>query len=235
MTYFDLLTKRFLVGHRGVPELELENTLQSIQRAIEFGAQVVEVDIQRTRDGVLVLSHDENIKRTFGVDKNIHEGTWQEIKGVEKDGHRLARLEEALELVGGKAGMFLEVKHPEDAQEVYKKVLEHRAADWTAIISFYPQALEELKGKITTGLVYSKPPGMIPEAKRLGCLFALPKYGLATQKAVDFAHRLKLKVVAWTVNDPQKARELFERGVDGIATDCVKTLKVQLSSILSSP
>ena len=224
MGVFEAL-KTFLVGHRGVPELELENTLQSIEKAIELGAHVVEVDIQRTRDGVFVLSHDDNLLRVFGVGLNIRDASWEEVAKVQRDGYRPARLEEALELTKGKVGLFLEIKHPEDAEGVYKKVLEYKAEEWTAIISFYPQALEVLRGKITTGLVYSKPPGMIPEAKKLGCLFVLPKYGLATQKAVDFAHRLKLKVVAWTVNDPQKAEELFERGVDGIATDNVKKLK----------
>lgn len=224
MGVFEAL-KTFLVGHRGVPELELENTLQSIEKAIELGAHVVEVDIQRTRDGVFVLSHDDNLLRVFGVGLNIRDASWEEVAKVQKNGYHPARLEEALELVKGKVGLFLEIKHPEDAEGVYKKVLEYKAEEWTAIISFYPQALEVLRGKITTGLVYSKPPGMIPEAKKLGCLFVLPKYGLATQKAVDFAHRLKLKVVAWTVNDPQKAKELFERGVDGIATDNVKKLK----------
>ncbi len=224
MGVFEAL-KTFLVGHRGVPELELENTLQSIEKAIELGAHVVEVDIQRTRDGVFVLSHDDNLLRVFGVGLNIRDASWEEVAKVQKNGYRPARLEEALELTKGKVGLFLEIKHPEDAEGVYKKVLEYKAEEWTAIISFFPSALEVLRGKITTGLVYSKPPGMIPEAKKLGCLFVLPKYGLATQKAVDFAHRLKLKVVAWTVNDPQKAKELFERGVDGIATDNVKKLK----------
>ncbi len=224
MGVFEAL-KTFLVGHRGVPELELENTLQSIEKAIELGAHVVEVDIQRTRDGVFVLSHDDNLLRVFGVGLNVRDASWEEVAKVQKNGYRPARLEETFELVKGKVGLFLEIKHPEDAEGVYKKVLEYKVEEWTAIISFYPQALEVLRGKITTGLVYSKPPGMIPEAKKLGCLFVLPKYGLATQKAVDFAHRLKLKVVAWTVNDPQKARELFERGVDGIATDNVKKLK----------
>lgn len=227
MSIFDNLD-RFLVGHRGIPELELENTLQSIQKAIELGARVVEVDLQKTKDGVLVLSHDDNLKRTFGVDINIRETDWENLKKVEKDGYSLARLEEALELVSGRVGMFLEIKHPEDSKKVLEIVESLKAQDWTAIISFYPQTLEEVKGKITTGLVYSKPPGMIPEAKKLGCRFVLPKYPLATQKAIDFAHRLKLKVVAWTVNEPQKAKELFERGVDGVATDNVYKLRQEI-------
>ncbi|MFN3871198.1 MAG: glycerophosphodiester phosphodiesterase, partial [Aquificaceae bacterium] len=183
------------------------------------------VDIQRTRDGMLVLSHDEDLQRVYGVRANIRESLWEDLRKIEKDGYRLASLEEALELTKGRVGMLLEIKNPEDALAVLDLLERKKVADWTALISFYPQALEKVKGKVATGLLYSNPPGMIPEAKKLGCSFVLPKYMLATQKAVDFAHRLKLKVIAWTVNDLEKAKELFQRGVDGIATDNVELLR----------
>ncbi len=83
MGVFEAL-KTFLVGHRGVPELELENTLQSIEKAIELGAHVVEVDIQRTRDGVFVLSHDDNLLGVFGVGLNIRDASWEEVAKVQK-------------------------------------------------------------------------------------------------------------------------------------------------------
>ncbi|MCS6999111.1 MAG: glycerophosphodiester phosphodiesterase [Aquificaceae bacterium] len=228
MLVLEKLSRKALVGHRGIPAKELENTLQSIQRAIEVGADIVEVDIQRTRDGVLVLSHDENLKRTFCVDINIRERSWEELKKLSKDGYSPARLEEALELVGGRVGMFLEIKHPEDGGAVLELVESIGARDWVALISFYPEVIGALRGRVITGLVYAKPPGSIPEAKKLGCSLVLPKYTLATQKAVDFAHRLKLFVVAWTVNEPEKARELFERGVDGVATDDVEGVRKAL-------
>lgn len=217
-----------LVGHRGIPSKELENTLQSVERAMQAGADIVEVDIQKTRDGVLVLSHDESLERTFGESINIRQASWEEISKVRKDQYRVARLEEVLELVGGKVGLFLEIKHPEDCLAVAKLIEEKRAKDWTALISFHIEPLEEVKGRLITGLVYSKPPGMIPEAKKSGCSIVLPKYMLATQKAVDFAHKLRLFVVAWTVNDPNKALELFDRGVDGIATDDLDAIKKTL-------
>ncbi|MEN3027646.1 MAG: glycerophosphodiester phosphodiesterase [Aquificaceae bacterium] len=228
MLVLEKLSKRALIGHRGLPARELENTLRSIQKAMEAGADIVEVDIQRTKDGVLVLSHDENLKRTFGVDLNIREAFWEELRKVSKNGYSLARLEEALELVKGRVGMFLEVKHREDATPVLELVEGMGAREWVAVISFHPEALEALKGRVITGLVYAKPPGFIPEAKKMGCSIVLPKYALATQKAVDFAHRLKLSVVAWTVNEPERAKELFERGVDGVATDNVEELKTAL-------
>lgn len=222
--------RRFLVAHRGIPALELENTLQSIQKAIQLGADVVEVDLQRTKDGVFVLSHDDNLERVFGVNLEVSKSSLEELCKVQKGAYRLARLEEALELVAGRVGMFLEIKQPEYAIDVLRVVQKLKATDWTAIISFYPEAVERVKGKIVTGIVYAKPPGMIPEAKKLGCSLVLPKYTLATQKAVDFAHRLKLKVVAWTVNDTKKAEELFKRGVDGVATDDIKSLREGLGA-----
>ena len=225
MLVLELLSQKAVIGHRGIPALELENTVPSIERAVQLGADIVEVDVQRTLDGVLVLSHDENLKRTFGVDVNVREKSWSELKGIRKNGYSVARLEEAFEAVDGKAGMFVEIKHPEDTPYVLKLVEEKGVKDWVAVISFYLEVVEELKGRLTTGLVYWKPPGMIPQAKKAGCRIVLPKYMLATQKAVSFAHRLKLFMVAWTVNDPKKAEELWKRGVDGIATDDVRVLK----------
>ncbi len=225
MRVLELFSKRVLVGHRGNPAKELENTLESVESAIRSGAHIVEVDIQRTKDGVLLLSHDENLERVYGKNVNIRESTWEELRGIKKGNYRLARLEEVIDLVNGRVGLFLEVKNPQDTEDIIKLLEDKKASDWSVIISFYPEAVEKARGKITTGLVYSKPPGMIPEAKKLGCSLVLPKYTLATQKAIDFAHRLKLKVVAWTVNDIQKAKELLERGVDGIATDNVEKLK----------
>ena len=225
MLVLELLSKKAVVGHRGVPALELENTIPSIEKALELGADIVEVDVQRTQDNVLVLSHDESLERTFGVDINVREKRWEELREIEKEGYSLARLEEALEVVSGKAGMFVEIKHPEDTPYVLELIESKGAKDWVAVISFHLEVMEELKGKLVTGLVYSRPPGMIPQAKKAGCKMVLPKYMLATQKAVNFAHRLKLYVVAWTVNDPEKAKELWGRGVDGIATDDVRLLK----------
>ncbi|RMH79698.1 MAG: glycerophosphodiester phosphodiesterase [Acidobacteria bacterium] len=225
MHILELLSRKAIVGHRGYPALELENTLASVKRAVQEGANIVEVDIQRTADKVLVLSHDENLKRAFGVDINIREHTWQELNRIKKDGYNLARLEEVLELLDGKVGLFIEVKHPEDTPLVMELLEDLNSTHWIAIISFHLEALEPARGKVTTGLVYSKPPGMIPQAKKAGCNIVLPKYPLATQKAIDLAHRLKLYVVAWTVNELQKALELFQRGVDGVATDNVGVIR----------
>jgi len=223
MDLLELLRRRVVVGHRGFPRRELENTLPSIEAAINSGADVVEVDVQVTSDGVVVLSHDDSLERTFGAPLNIRTATWEEVKRVEKGRYRIPTLMEALEAVAERAGVFVEVKHPEDAGAVYREIRRAGAEKWTAVISFYDEALKAVEGY--RGLVYAKPPGRVVDAKKLGCQIALPRYTLATERAIALAHRLGLYVVAWTVNDPATAAELWRRGVDGVATDDVENIR----------
>jgi len=226
MDILELLRRRVVVGHRGFPRRELENTLPSIEAAINSGADVVEVDVQVTADGVPVLSHDDNLGRTFGIPLNVRSATWGEVRKVERGRYRVPTLREALELVAGRVGMFVEVKHAEDAPKVVEVIREVGAERWVAVISFHEEAVAGIS--LYKGLVYAKPPGKITEAKKLGCHMVLPQYRLATEKAIAFAHRLGLYVVAWTVNDPAAAVRLWGAGVDGIATDDVETIKTAL-------
>ncbi|MEM1598700.1 MAG: glycerophosphodiester phosphodiesterase [Pyrobaculum sp.] len=226
MDVIEMLRKKAVVGHRGYPRVALENTLESVKAALDHGADAVEVDIQATSDGVVVLSHDDTLDRTFGVSINVRRSRWADLSSIRRGPHRLATLEEALRLVDGRAGVLVEVKHPEDAPLVADVVKDVGASKWTAVISFHEEAVRGLS--LYKGLVYSQPPGKIVEAKRLGCQLVLPRYPLATAKAIFFAHRLGLYVVAWTVNDLAAAVELWQRGVDGVATDDVELIKKSL-------
>jgi glycerophosphoryl diester phosphodiesterase len=223
MDILELLRRRVVVGHRGFPRRELENTLPSIEAAINSGADVVEVDVQATADGVPVLSHDDNLGRTFGIPLNVRSATWGEVRKVEKGRYRVPTLREALELVAGRVGMFVEVKHAEDAPKVVEVIREVGAERWVAVISFHEEAVAGIS--LYKGLVYAKPPGRVADAKKLGCHLVLPHFRLATDKAIAFAHRLGLAVVAWTVNDETTAARLWSAGIDGIATDDVEKIR----------
>ena len=143
-------------------------------------------------------------------------------ENIKIDGEPVPTLEEVLSFVNGKAGVFIEIKEPDTVDDVLAIVLRHNALRWVALISFYDRALKnakELLPSIITGLVYLKPPGRIKEAHEIDAKIVLPYYKLATSKANYFAHKLGLKVVAWTVNNENLAKELAERKVDAIATD----------------
>ncbi|BEP17743.1 glycerophosphodiester phosphodiesterase [Pyrofollis japonicus] len=212
-----------VIGHRGARGRAPENTLTALRYAISVGADIAEFDVQRTRDGVLVASHDPVLRSREGVAINIRESLYEEVARVElPGGEHVPRIEEVISEARGKIALFLEVKEPSDTRPLIELVEEHGADDYVAVISFHEEAIAELKKikpHIPGGLIYFKPPGLITQCKKIGCEIVLPRYPLATPKAVSFAHRLGLKVVAWTVNDEKLFYEMHKRSVDGIATD----------------
>ncbi len=211
-----------VVGHRGAAGLAPENTLAAIRAGMDVGADAVEVDVQVTADGVPILSHDDNLKRVAGVDVNVRRSRFSDLRRVSVGGEPIPSLEEALRFVDGRVAVLVEVKHPEDTGRVVEVIRSVGARAWTALISFYDEAVREarrLDHALVTGLIYARPPGRIVDAARLGCRIVLPKYTLATPKAVTLAHRFRLTVVAWTVNDTGPVRRLVEAGVEAIASD----------------
>ncbi len=217
-----------VVGHRGAAGLALENTLTAVQKALELGVEIVEVDLHRTKDGVLILFHDDNLKRIAGRDDKISNVTYGVLKQVDLNGDYIPTLEEAIELIDGKAGLYVDVKDPATVKDALKLIEEKNADSWVAIISFYDDVLtmvKTLNKDVVTGLIYFKPPGRIFDAKKLGAEIVLPKWNIATEKANRTAHKLKLKVSTWTVNDTSVAIKLAKRGADGIASDFPDKLK----------
>ncbi len=209
-----------IVGHRGSSASLPENTVAAVRSAVEAGADVVEVDVRRTADNAIVTFHDEDLSRLLGVNRKVREVTLSELRGYRINGEPIPTLEEVISTVDGKAGLFVEVKDPEDTGAVIDEVKSKGASSWTALISFYPEAVRTAASAgLVAGLIYMRPPGQVIEAHRIGARLVLPIHGLATAAAVGLAHRMRLKVVAWTVNDPKVATELVNRGVDAIATD----------------
>ena len=211
-----------VVGHRGARGLAPENTLAALEAAVEAGADAAEFDVQMTRDGVLVASHDPVVETDDGP-LDIRGSTWEMVSRARVSGEPIPRVEELLE-AAEKRGipLLLEVKEPGDAPHLARLLAGRGAERRAAVISFYEEAVRSAKSVsrlIPGGLVYFKPPGMITQCKRLGCEIVLPRYPLATPRAVAFAHRLRLIVVAWTVNEEVRARRLVGAGVDAIATD----------------
>jgi len=212
-----------VVGHRGARGLAPENTLEALEAAIRAGADVAEFDVQRTSDGVLVASHDPVVVLEDGSRIDLRSTPFSVVRGRRLwGGGVLATVEEIVEAARGRIALFLEVKEPADAKPLVELLARKGVRGDAAVISFHVEAVEQVKrlSPLTpAGLIYMKPPGLIVECKRLRCEIVLPRYPLATAKAVAFAHRLGLKVVAWTINTERLMVEYARRGVDGIATD----------------
>ncbi len=213
----------FVVAHRGASGYEPENTLRAVRRALEMGVDAVEVDVRLSRDGVPVVIHDETVDRTTSGRGRVREMTAEELRGLDAGaGERVPLLEEVLDEVRGRAVLFLELKEREAAEPSLELVRGRGMLDQVLFISFDEQAISAVKARepaAHAGLIYARPGEAVVAARRLGCEFVLPHYRLATERAVAFAHRLRLLVVAWTVDDPGLAAELKRRGVDGIASN----------------
>ena len=230
-----------IIGHRGAKGLGLdyENTLKGISYALNLGVDLVEVDVRLSKDKVPIILHDEDFGRVANVSLKPRDMLYDEIKLKIRIGgtEPVPSLREVLECVNGQSGLFIEIKEPEAVNPVLNVLKEYKYPEWVAIVSFHEEVLEKIaymKPEIVTGLIYAKPPGKIVEAKKLKAKIVLPHFRLATAKAVAFAHKLKLKVVAWTVNEPGQIIKLAVNKVDAIATDYPKTALEVRKKIVTS-
>ena len=213
------------VGHRGARAYETENTLESFRKAIELGVNAIELDVRQSRDEKLILSHDDNLKKVFGKDRQVNMATLEELKKLSAD--RVTTLEEALFFIDGKVDKILvELKEVGYEKKVLDVIRKQRLEDRVIIVSFHEKSLEHMKnldGKIETGLIYAKFRSKIRNpfqaAMKLNARYLVPLYRFVHTKDIEKAHGNNLKVIVWTINTKEEAREYIAKGVDGIASD----------------
>ncbi len=105
-----------LFAHRGVTEFNVENSVEAFDKSEELGFSAIETDISRTKDGKLIIFHDENTKRLLNIDKNINEMYWEEIKDkyLYYDGketqNKVLSLEQFLNTVNKSTILYLDIK-----------------------------------------------------------------------------------------------------------------------------
>lgn len=200
-----------LLGHRGAPRLARENTLEAFRLALEKGMDGVELDVQMTRDGVLVVHHDftlEGRPLSFWASSDLPP--------------YIPRLEEVLsQLQGAYVNVELKSLPPSDGRErALAELLSRFSLERIWVSSFDPFALLRLRRldpRIPLGFLLEAEEGfdLVP---CLGVDWVHPEAGLLTEERVRSLKRTH-KVAAWTVNDPARMEELARFGVDALITD----------------
>ena len=221
-----------IIAHRGSPRECLENTLASFTRALEQRADGIELDVHGSADGHVVVHHDAVLQLEsggIGGTAAIRELTLAELRPARlHGGHRVPILEEVLELVGRHATVYVEVKAPH-IEAAVAAALDRHPTVRTAVHSFdhrIPAAVRTLRPGTAIGFLSDAylidPTGMLhPTAPD-----ALWQYTqLIDEALVLAAHERGVKVIAWTENDPDRARLLASWGVDGLCTDVPATIR----------
>ncbi len=233
--------RTLVMAHRGARGLAPENTLAAFRKAIEVGADSLELDVQPCATGELVVIHDSTLERTtsghgtvagtpFAALRALDAGSWF---GPQFAGERIPTPGEALDLARGHLRVNIEIKTSTPAdQGVEARLAEEirsRHMDCEVLISsFNPAALLRMKRlapELPRALIYSQMT-VFPLDLGFHALEALhPQFHLASAAMVDLAHTRGLRVNVWTVNEPADMEAMIALGVDAITTDHPERLR----------
>lgn len=221
-----------VTAHRGYSAEYPENTTVAFRGAIDIKADWIELDVQETADGEVIVMHDSNLKRTTGVNKDIWEVTWDEIKDLDNGSWfdpmyreiRIPTLEQVLELTRGKIKLNIEIKptgHEKHLEESVAELLEeYRMTDSCIVSSMKYESLEKIKKAnpdIQTAYITSVSYGNFTELQYADGYSV--ESMMLTQQFVNQAHRAGKSVCVWTVNSEERLEQVISMGVDNVVTD----------------
>ena len=224
------------IGHRGAAAYAPENTLASFRRAVELGADGVEFDLHRTRDGRFVVIHDDAVDRTtdghgkvdalaFEELRRLDAGSW---KGREFAGERIPTFDEVIDELPPRVLLFAELKAgsgraPGIEDDLARFLRERRALPRVRVSSFDHRALLRLRGllpELETGALFTGlPVDLVSLARNCGAQALHPSFHHLSAGVVGEAHAVGLAVNAWTVNEPDDIARVRAMGVDGMFSD----------------
>ena len=220
--------KEFMViGHRGAMGHETENTLASIQKAMDLGVDMIEIDVFKIRSGEIAVFHDERLERISNAGGNIEEYYITELRQVILDGnHRIPILQDVLKLVNNQVPLNIELKGAQTADRVnFIANYYIKQRGWSAenilISSFNWDELREMR-KLNPDVAIAvltedeDPTKALPVAKELNAVAVNPWYKTLTAENVQKIQDEGFKVYTYTVNEPEDIARMKEYGVDGI-------------------
>ncbi len=221
--------KPLVIGHRGAMGHETENTLASVQKALDLGVDMLEIDVFQLKTGETAVFHDETVDRLTNGEGEIEAYNLTDMQELVLDGgHKIPLLEDVLNLIDNQVGLNIELKGAGTSDQVNfitKNYIENKgwSPDNIVISSFDWDELREMRKlnkdiKIAV-LTAEDPLEAIMVAKELNAVAINPKFTKLTAENVQKIQREGLKVYTWTVNEPKDIQQMKDFGVDGIITD----------------
>ena len=232
------LEKVTITAHRGDSASAPENTLEAFEMAIENGADVIELDVRETKDGEIVVCHDESLKRICGVNKKIGKTKYKDLlkydvsakyKGKNKELYknikvRIPTLREAIETVGDRAKLNIEIKTANTDKELEKKVAEivneYDCRENCVVTSQTYGAIKRIKQydpQIKTIYVMSIAMGDFYDLEYADG-FSI-KYRFINKEVIRQSHKRGKDVYAWVVDDEKSLEKMMLLNVDSVITN----------------
>jgi glycerophosphoryl diester phosphodiesterase len=232
-----------VIAHRGDSANRPENTLAAFASALELGAELVELDIQLTRDGHVVVIHDPVLDRTTTGQGPVRERTLAEIRalsagyperfGSDFAAERVPTLAEVLHLMRGRARTLLEIKHEavtaadEDGIEALAiaEVRKAGVVEEVAFLSFARRALERCRQKapeIPRGHIFFRAgvAEVLEGARAAGTDLVMPEKSMLSFELRDRVREAGLRLATWVVDEPEELRALAPYDLFGVGSNC---------------
>lgn len=209
-----------LIGHRGCPDHQPENTVAAVQTAARH-VDMVEVDVRRCKSGELVVFHDETLGRLTSASGPVSEYTYDQLSRltVGNSSEPIPRLDDVLEALPSGTGVNVELKHAGMAPDLIPRLSRY---DGSVIVSsFDASALSAFSDEpIPTAYLFTYSfRSAIDRASELGCAYLHPYHRFLDEAAIRRAHANGFAVNAWTVPSKSKVRTLRAAGADGVILD----------------
>ncbi len=230
-----------VIAHRGASLAAPENTLAAVRQAIADGADCVEVDVQETADGAVVVFHDSDFMRLAGKDLKIWRATLDDLQAIDIgsrfhprfNAERVPTLQSVLDACQGKVRVIIELKYYGHDQQLEQRVVNliesRNGVDDVEFMSLKMGAVRKLKSMRpawTVGLLMSVSAGRL---QNIEADFVATNTKFATPGFIRAAQRAGKDVYVWTVNDAVSISTMIGRGVQGIITDRPERVRAVLA------
>jgi glycerophosphoryl diester phosphodiesterase len=228
-----------VIAHRGFSGGAPENTLAAFKKAIDLGVDMIELDVLLSKDGQIVVIHDDTLNRTTNGKGRVTDYTLDELKqldagswfGNQFSGEKIPTLKEVLELTRGKMFLNIELKKGnlgrytmmDLADRSLQEVEEVGMLNQVVFASFDPSAIDRIIGKnpkIPVALIYNQSWTFPQEVTGGRSVTVLSCSGMVlTQTNITNTHQRGMKVIVWTLNTEEHMEHFLNMGVDGIVTN----------------
>jgi len=213
-----------VIAHRGASGYYPENTLKSIQYAIEMGSDIVEIDLKMAMDGQIVLMHDDAVDRTTNGKGLVKDLTVQQLKMLDAGGgERVPLLTEVMELFEKSTVEFMfDISSPGFEEQIVE-LIHKQKFDTRSIVSGAHNPLKLIKLlnpklKIAPSFDIASDHSIM-ETAAMGAGIFNCHHASISRDVVNIAHVYGLQVIAWVVNEIEDVHRMIEVGADGITSD----------------